>query len=148
MSLCSGALFGMGEDWEDRLDLAFELRDIEPDEVPLNFLIPIDGTPLAATQPLDPMESLHIISVYRFLLPSRQIKVAGGREANLAEHQHLIFRAGADSFLIGNYLTTCGQSPADDHRMLQNLEIELETGQSIIQAATPSRAACDPRHVR
>ena len=125
MSLCSGALFGMGETWGDRLDLAFELRPFEPDVVPLNFLIPIDGTPLASTDPLPVNECLEIVAVFRFLFPTQQIKVAGGREVNLGDQQKRIFEAGADSFLIGNYLTTCGQNSEDDRRMVNELGLRL-----------------------
>jgi biotin synthase len=126
MHLCSGALFGMGETWEDRIDLAMELRDIEPDIIPLNFLIPIDGTPLAGSGRMDSMECLKIIAVYRFLFPKEEIKIAGGRESNLGELQGRMFEAGADSFLIGNYLTTFGRSPEEDRQMVQELGMQLE----------------------
>ena len=125
LSICSGGLFGMGETWADRLDLAFELRRIEPDVVPLNFLVPIPGTPLEDAEPLEPMECLQIIAVYRFLFPNREIKIAGGREANLRDLQSWIFFAGADSFLIGNYLTTCGRDIDQDRRMVRDLGLEL-----------------------
>lgn len=121
ISVCSGALFGMGETWDDRIDLAMELRPIRPDVVPLNFLIAIDGTPLADTTPLPPMECLHIIAVYRFLFPDAEIKIAGGREVNLRDLQSWIFLAGADSFLIGNYLTTSGRAAEQDRQMLRDL---------------------------
>lgn len=123
--VCSGALFGMGETWADRLDLAFELRDLGVHVVPLNFLIPIDGTPLAGSAPLEPMQCLKIIAVYRFCLPTQEIKIAGGRERNLRDLQSWIFFAGADSFLIGNYLTTIGRSAEDDRRMVADLGLLL-----------------------
>ena len=126
ISVCSGALFGMGETWDDRLDLALELREIGVDVVPLNFLIPIKGTPLENTPPLDPLECLHIVAVYRFLLPAASIKIAGGREVNLRDLQSWIFLAGADSFLIGNYLTTCGRPAEQDHQMLKDLGLTLQ----------------------
>lgn len=126
ISLCSGALFGMGETWADRLDLAFELRELDVDVVPINFLIPIEGTPLSERKLLPPMECLKIIAIYRFLLPQKRIKVAGGREVCLRDLQSWIFFAGADSFLIGNYLTTCGRSPEQDHQMIRDLGLELE----------------------
>lgn len=126
ISVCSGALFGMGETWEDRLDLAFELHAVDPDVVPINFLVAIDGTPLAGTDPLSPMECLKIIAIYRFLLPRQEIKVAGGREVQLRDLQSWIFLAGADSFLIGNYLTTYGRKAEDDRRMVRDLGLEIE----------------------
>jgi len=125
IGICCGALFGMGETWSDRLDLAFELRDLDVDVVPINFLIPIDGTPLADNEPLDPVECLRIIAIYRLILPRQQIKVAGGREACLKDMQNMIFAAGADSFLIGNYLTTCGREPESDRQMVRNLGLDL-----------------------
>jgi biotin synthase len=124
ISVCSGALFGMGESWSDRVDLALELRDLDPDVGPLNFLIPSDGTPLAANDPLAPLDCLHIIAVYRFCLPRQEIKIAGGRELNLRDLQSWIFLAGADSMLVGNYLTTCGRSPEDDRQMLRDLGLQ------------------------
>jgi len=126
ITLFSGALFGMGETWADRLDLAFELRGLGVEVVPINLLVPIPGTPLAGNEPLTAAECLKIIAIYRFLLPRRQIKIAGGRELNLRELQSWIFYAGADSFLIGNYLTTCGRPPQDDAQMLRDLGLELE----------------------
>lgn len=125
ISLCTGALFGMGETWEDRLDLALELRDLDPDVVPLNFLIAIDGTPLEGSEPIPPMECLRIIAVYRFLLPRQELKIAGGREVNLRDLQSWIFLAGADSFLIGNYLTTYGRAAAQDRQMVRDLGLTI-----------------------
>jgi biotin synthase len=116
----------MGEDWSDRIDLAIELRDIDVDVVPINFLIPIEGTPLADNKPLEPIECLKIIAICRLLLPRQQIKIAGGREVNLRDLQSWIFAAGADSFLIGNYLTTCGRNPDDDLQMVNDLGLEIE----------------------
>ncbi len=126
ISVCSGALFGMGENWEDRLDLAFDLRAVDPDVVPLNFLIAIDGTPLSGSDPIPPMECLKIIAIYRFLLPRQEIKIAGGREVNLRDLQSWIFFAGADSFLIGNYLTTYGRQPEHDRQMVRDLGLGIE----------------------
>jgi biotin synthase len=136
VSVCSGGLFGMGETWGDRLDLAFDLREIDPDVVPLNFLIAIDGTPLADRKPMDPMECLDIVAIYRFLLPRQEIKIAGGREVNLGDHQDLIFAAGADSFLIGNYLTTCGRPAEKDHRMVREVGLKLTSYASTEAAKT------------
>ena len=124
--MCSGALFGMGETWEDRLDLALELRDVGADVVPINFLIPIEGTPLAHhSEPIDPVECLKIIALYRFLLPRQEIKVAGGRELSLRDLQSWIFLAGADGLMIGNYLTTCGRPADEDLQMIRDLGLTL-----------------------
>lgn len=125
LSLCSGALFGMGENWDDRLDLAFDLLPLQPDVVPLNFLIPIEGTALQGTPLMRPMEGLHCIALYRFLFPKAQIKIAGGRELCLRELQSWMFLAGANSFLIGNYLTTSGRAAEEDLKLLADLELAV-----------------------
>ena len=126
ISVCSGALFGMGESWADRLDLAFELRAVDPDVVPINFLVPIDGTPLVGTEPIRTMECLKIIAIYRFLFPRQDIKIAGGREVHLRDLQSWMFYAGANSFLVGNYLTTCGRNAEADRQMVRDLGLEIE----------------------
>jgi biotin synthase len=121
LSLCSGGIFGMGEDWADRLDMLFTLREIGVDVVPINFLNAIHGTPLADQPRLAPMECLKIVSVARFILPDKELKVAGGREVCLRDLQSWIFFAGADSTMIGNYLTTYGRKPEADHQMVRDL---------------------------
>jgi biotin synthase len=121
LSLCSGGIFGMGEDWADRLDMMFTLRDLGVDVMPLNFLNAIHGTPLADQPQLPPMECLKIVSICRFVLPTAELKVAGGREKVLRDLQSWIFFAGADSTMIGNYLTTYGRSPDADHQMVRDL---------------------------
>ncbi|MGI6457474.1 MAG: biotin synthase BioB [bacterium] len=121
MKMCTGGIFGMGETIEDRLDLAFTLRELNPDTVPLNFLHAIDGTPLENTEPLPPVQILMIIALFRFILPTAEIKICGGREKNLRDLQSMIFFAGADSMMIGNYLTTAGRNPELDWQMLKDL---------------------------
>ncbi len=124
LSLCSGGLFGMGETWDDRIDMAYALRDLEADSVPINFLAPITGTAMAGRPLLDPAEALKIVSLFRFLLPDRQIRVCGGRLQTLGELHPLIFQAGADGLLIGNYLTTLGRGFGDDLSMITGLGLE------------------------
>jgi len=141
INVCSGALFGMGETWEDRLDLAFELRDVGVDVVPLNFLIPIEGTPLAQnTVPLEPIECLKIIALYRFLLPRQEIKIAGGREVCLRDLQSWIFLAGADGLMIGNYLTTCGREVLEVLQMIRDLGLTLREYPKKHSSAKPKYA--------
>ncbi|MCL2330390.1 MAG: biotin synthase BioB, partial [Phycisphaerae bacterium] len=139
ISVCCGALFGMGETWADRIDLAFELRELDVDVVPINFLIPIDGTPLAGSELLDPLECLKIIALYRFCLPQKEIKIAGGRETCLRDLQSWIFFAGASSFMIGNYLTTCGRPAADDRQMVRDGGLELAESVTSSQAISAGR---------
>jgi biotin synthase len=141
LSICSGGIFGMGEQWEDRLDMAFELRELGADVIPLNFLYAIHGTPMyGKARELEPMQALHIIALFRFILPDRELKVAGGREKILRDMQSWIFFAGANSFLIGNYLTTFGRSPKDDQQMLRDLGLPFVTFDEIERQADP--AAC------
>ena len=121
MELCSGVLFGMGEADEDRADAALALRDLGAHVVPMNFLHPIPGTPLADAPPLAPLKILSIVAVFRLLLPDRIIKMAGGREKNLRDLQSLMFMAGADSAMIGNYLTTTGRPAEVDLAMIRDL---------------------------
>ena len=121
LSLCSGGIFGMGEEWDDRLDMMFTLRDIGVDVMPINFLNAIHGTALEGQPELPPMECLKIIAVCRFVLPDKELKVAGGREKVLRDLQSWIFFAGGDSTMIGNYLTTYGRKPEMDHQMVRDL---------------------------
>ena len=125
MALCCGGIFGLGETVDDRLDLAQTLSQIEPDEVPMNFLHRLGGTPLASAKPLRPLEILQLISVFRFVLPDAHIKVAGGREPCLRDLQSWMFFAGASGFVLGDYLLTKGRSGADDCQMLSDLELPM-----------------------
>lgn len=127
---CCGGLFGMGETWEDRIDLALQLRELDVDTVPVNFLIPIPGTPLEEQVELSTMECLKIVAVYRFLLPKQAIMICGGREAHLRDLQSWIFLAGASGLLVGNYLTTCGRSAQQDRQMLRDLELAYASGRN------------------
>lgn len=128
MEVCSGGIFGAGESVEDRLDLVFTLRELDVDAIPLNFLNPIDGTPLSFEKPLEPLEILKIIAVFRFILPDKEIKVAGGRETSLRDLQSWMFYAGANSTMIGNYLTTKGRFPGEDLQMLKDLGLVHKNG--------------------
>jgi len=125
LSVCSGGIFGLGETWEDRLDMAFALKDIEIDSVPINFFTPINGTPLGEKELLNPLEALKIIAIYRLVLPDREIRICGGRPSTLRELNSYIFFAGADGLLIGNYLTTQGKRPEEDIQMIKDLEFEI-----------------------
>jgi biotin synthase len=120
LSVCSGGIFGLGETWEDRIDLAFALKELSPDSVPINFLTPIAGTRLETRQPLDPLEALKIISIYRFILPDKEIRVCGGRMQTLGDLNAMIFFAGADGLLTGNYLTTPGRYFEDDLKLIRS----------------------------
>ena len=120
LSVCSGGIFGIGESWEDRIDMAFALKDLRVNSVPINFITPVYGTPLGDTELLNPMEALKIISIYRLILPESEIRICGGRPNTLRDLNSYIFMAGADGLLIGNYLTTSGRNPEDDLQMIKD----------------------------
>jgi biotin synthase len=119
LSLCSGGIFGMGETWQDRIDMAFSLKELDVDSVPINFLVPIKGTALKDRDLLHPFEALTIVSLYRFILPRKEIRICGGRMQVLGEFHSMVFSAGADGMITGNYLTTLGGSPEDDLRLIE-----------------------------
>lgn len=125
LSVCSGGIFGLGESWEDRIDMAFALQEIGVDSVPINFLTPIAGTPMEDRDLLSPIEALKVIAIYRLILPHCEIRVCGGRPVTLKELHPYIFLAGADGLLIGNYLTTPGRNPQDDLQMIKDLGLEV-----------------------
>ncbi len=126
MEVCCGGIIGMGESYQDRVDLALKLRELDVDMAPLNFLHPIAGTPLEDLPVLKPMEALQTIAMFRFVLPNKQIKVAGGREKCLRDLQSWMFFAGASATIIGNYLTTKGRSTEDDRQMLADLGMKCK----------------------
>jgi biotin synthase len=125
LSVCSGGIFGMGETWADRIDMAFTLKYLNVDSIPLNFLIPIKGTPLGERKLLHPFEALKIISLYRFILPEKEIRVCGGRLQVLSEFNSLVFAAGADGIITGNYLTTPGKKPDEDLNLVHLYGLSL-----------------------
>jgi biotin synthase len=124
LETCVGCIFGMGESVEDRVSVAFSLKELNPSVVPLNFLYPIPGTPLENAPRLQPLEILQIVAVMRLVLPHQDLKVAGGREKNLRDLQSWIFYVGATSALIGNYLATYGRPHGEDLQMVRDLGLE------------------------
>ncbi len=121
LEVCCGGIIGMGESVSDRLELAFTLRNLDVDSIPINILNPIKGTPIGIEKPIEPLEILKTISVFRLILPEKNIRVAGGREKNLRDLQSLCLLAGANGLLLGNYLTTEGRMPGDDIQMITDL---------------------------
>lgn len=122
LEVCSGGIIGMGESMEDRLDMAFELREQGVHSVPLNILNPIPGTAMAEQPPLSPREILKTFALFRFILPDCGIRTAGGREVNLRDLQGTALLSGISGMLIGGYLTTGGRDCAQDLRMVRDLE--------------------------
>ena len=125
LSICSGGIFGLGESWEDRIDMAFALKEIGVDSVPINFFTPAKGTPLDTRESLVPLEALKIIAIYRLILSDCGIRICGGRPATLRDLNSHIFLAGANGLLIGNYLTTLGRNPEDDLQMIKDMGFEI-----------------------
>jgi len=125
ITTCSGGIVGMGETDDDIIDLAVALRELEVTSVPVNFLIPIEGTPFDRIQALDPRRCLRILALYRLLLPSQEIRIAGGREVHLRSLQPMGLYA-ANSIFIGDYLTTRGQSARADLEMIRDAGFVLE----------------------
>ncbi len=119
--VCSGGIFGIGESLEDRASLAFELKNLDVDSIPINFLISIKGTPLENQKPLEPFEALKIISMFRFVMPDKDIRVCGGREHVLKQLQVLVFFAGANGIMVSDYLTQKGRNINDDLEMIKHL---------------------------
>ena len=124
IKICSGGIIGMGETREDRCDLAFELKAIGANVVPVNILNPIPGTPFAKNDPLPVMEILKTIACFRFILPRQEIMIAGGRTVNLRDAQSMIFMAGASAMMVGNYLTTLNQPVEKDLQMIKDLGLD------------------------
>jgi biotin synthase len=128
MELCCGGILGMGETLEQRVDFAFELAALEPCEVPVNLLDPRPGTPLGDRSLLAPREALQAIALFRLVLPSAWIRLAGGRERVLGELQAMGLLAGANALIVGNYLTTFGRAPEDDLALLDALGMPVADG--------------------
>ena len=124
MGLCSGGIIGMGEEQADVVRLALELRELGVPSIPVNFLNPIDGTPLAGTWQLTPRYCLKVLCMFRLANPRSEIRIAGGRELHLRSLQPLGLFA-ANSMFVGDYLTTKGQAAEDDYRMIEDLGFEI-----------------------
>ena len=125
MELCCGALLGMGESTAQRLELLGQLVELDPTEVPLNFLNPRPGTPLQIRKPVSAMEALRWIALFRIALPSVILRYAGGREITLRELQVMGMTSGINALIVGNYLTTLGRSPEEDLQMLDDLQMPI-----------------------
>jgi biotin synthase len=128
LEVCSGGIFGLGESPMQRLELAYTLKETAVDSVPLNFLNPIPGTPLARAQTLTPLEILKFVALFRFILPDKDIRICGGREFGLRDLHPFVFWAGANGIMIGNYLTTRGRDYQADLQMIRDLGMEVIDG--------------------
>jgi biotin synthase len=124
ISPCCGGIIGMGERDEDVVDLAFSLRELEVESIPLNFYHPIPGTPFAGVWKLNPRYCLKALAMFRLVNPSREIRIAGGRELHLGSLQALGLYA-ANSLFVSDYLTTQGQAAEADYKMIEDLGFEV-----------------------
>lgn len=137
LSPCSGAIFGMGENDDDVVNLAFDLLKLDPDSVPINFLIPFEGTPLGGEWQLTPQRCLRILATFRFFFPDVEVRIAGGREIHLRSMQTLGLHL-ANSIFLGDYLTSEGQEGSADLRMIADAGFVVE-GQEEVTLPTARR---------
>lgn len=130
LDICSGGLFGLGESFEDRIDMAFELRNLGVTSVPINILTPIKGTPLQNATPLSEDEILRIIAVFRFIMPSVFLRFAGGRN-NLKNSVKTALNSGINSAITGNFLTTCGDNVENDKILVKSCGFDYKKGENV-----------------
>jgi biotin synthase len=125
LEVCCGGILGMGESTEQRIELMQQVASLQPDHIPLNFLVPVKGTPLENVEPLRPMDCLKAIAVFRLTNPKSDLFVAGGRIQHLRQLQPFIFMAGANGMMVGNYLTTAGRTKEDDQELVADLGLNV-----------------------
>ena len=127
LEVCSGGILGLGETWTDRMNMAITLKELDVDAVPLNFLIPIEGTPMASQKKLSEEEALRIIILFRMILMNKSIKIIAGRESVLSSNQHMLFASGANGLLVDGYLTVPGRSTQADVNLLKEIKALWKT---------------------
>ncbi len=132
MEVCTGGIVGMGETRRQRAELALELAEFHPTETPINFLNPRPGTPLEDAEPMTPREALHAIAIFRLAMPWTLLRLAGGREVALQDLQSAGILGGINGLIIGNYLTTLGQTPQQDVQMLRDLDVPVRALQDVL----------------
>ncbi len=125
--VCSGGIFGLGETWAQRVELLVTLKALDVDSIPINFLIPVAGTKMENRSILPPIEALCCIALARFINPTKDIPICGGREKTLKDFQSWLFLSGANGLMIGNYLTTMGRSVEMDIEMIAALDLKIES---------------------
>ena len=134
LRICCGGIFGLGETLEQRVELAFQIKELDPESVPINILNPVKGTRAEKLSIMEPLQVLRLLATYRFILPDKDIGIFGGRELSLGHLQPLMFIAGANMTLLGDYLTTAGNTPEEDIKMITDLGLEV-----LDEPATKSR---------
>lgn len=127
LETCVGGILGMGESQEDRMDFLYEIRELSPDSVPINFLVPISGTPLEKMAQIPLWEAVKIIALARFIMPEKDIKLGAGRLEIFKDAQHLVFLSGANGMIVGDLLTIKGRKPEDDLALIDDLGLTLQS---------------------
>ncbi|MDO8536340.1 MAG: biotin synthase BioB [Candidatus Omnitrophota bacterium] len=122
LEVCSGGIIGMGEDWFDRIEMAFILKELDVDSVPINILVPIKGTPFEDIKPISADDAIRTIAIFRIVLEGRIVKIAAGRESVLKDSQIAAFAAGANGMLIGGYLTIDGRGIEEDKALIGEIK--------------------------
>ena len=125
LELCCGGIIGMGESPIQRLELAFSIASLQPEEVPFNILMPRNGTPLQSLPSIDAIEIIKMIAIWRFIIPKTILKIAGGREVCLGENERIALKAGANGIITGGYLTTPGNYAEKDILMIREIGLEV-----------------------
>lgn len=122
LEVCSGGIIGMGETWQDRIDMAYVLKELNVDSVPINILVPIKGTSLENLKSISCSDVIRTLSIFRIILKDKLIKIAAGRESALGDFQGLGFMAGANGMLIGGYLTVKGRDIKADYKLIEEIK--------------------------
>ena len=122
LEVCSGGIIGMGETWQDRIDMAYTLKQLDVDSIPINILISIKATPLESAKPMSAEDAIRTICIFRIILKDKIIKIAAGREATLKDSQVKGFMAGANGMLIGGYLTVKGEGLEADYAIIEEIK--------------------------
>jgi len=141
MRVCSGGIFGLGESLRQRVELAFELKPLQANNTPLNFYHHIEGNAVDIQKVgrLSALQALQIVAVFRFILPHTILKIAGGRETTLGDFQELMFMTGANSTMIGHYLTTQGRNPEDDFDLINRSGLSVSEKGCVLPQPALSR---------
>lgn len=121
LEVCSGGIIGMGETFEDRIDLALLLKELDVDSVPINALVPVKGTSLEQVDKIPAVDVIRTVAIFRIILKDKIIKIAAGRESILKDFQSFVFMAGATGMLIGGYLTIKGRSVEEDQKLVEEV---------------------------
>ncbi|MDP3730591.1 MAG: biotin synthase BioB [Candidatus Omnitrophota bacterium] len=122
LDVCSGGIIGMGEGWDDRIEMAFILKEMDVDSVPINILVPIKGTPFEDIKPISMDDVIRTIAIFRIVLEDKIVKIAAGRESALGDSQVTAFEAGANGMLIGGYLTINGRAIEEDRALIGEIK--------------------------